>query len=217
MRFREPFDDLFGRRSNVALLRHLVLYRREATGRELARSVGLDPKTCHDSLRDLERQKVVDRRRIGTAMLYSLRTEQPVVRAVLEPAFEWERTLLDRYARELRELLGPQALSIFLFGSTAKGTEDANSDIDLLVVSRDRTAEAVDAKSDDAASRLIDVHGRFPQIIVMDARDFTLKFMKGDSFLMEILRTGRLLDGLQVHEILKHGRAKSRRRRGSRG
>jgi predicted nucleotidyltransferase len=218
MRFREPLNDILGRRSKVVLLRHLVLYRRESTGRDLARFTGLDHKTCHDALRDLARHHVVFQRRIGSAWAYSLNSEFPVVREVLEPAFEWERTLPDRLARDVRKFLGRDALSIFLYGSTAKGTDDPNSDVDLLIVTRDRRGiRALDRKLDSDPEWLIDKYRWVPQYLFMDARKFRTQFMNGHYFLKEILRSGRLLDGLQVGELLKHGRPAHRRSRGPKG
>ena len=217
MRLREPFTEIFGRKSKVALLRYLILHRGEATGRDLARSVGLDHKTCHDALRDLDRNDIVRRRRVGRAWFYQLNHGFPIIKDVLEPLFAWERDLPDRFARDLRKELGPDALSIFLFGSTAKQTDVAESDIDLLVVARDRAGlRALDQRQDQASSRLLKKYSRVPMWGFMDVQEFRRKFMKGDRFLDEILRTGRHLAGLRVQELLKHGRPTHRRPKASR-
>jgi hypothetical protein len=50
--------------------------------------------------------------------------------------------------------------------------------------------------------------------VFMDAREFRTKYLKNDPFLIEILRSGRHLDGLRVEEILEHGAAPNR---GSKG
>src|SRR5687767_94747 len=125
MRFRRPFDEILGRRSKVALLRYLVLSRVETTGRDLARAVGLDHKTCADALVDLVRSHIVLYRRVGRARLYALNYDFPVIKEVFEPMFGWEYELPERFARDLRQTLGPDALSVFLYGSTAKGTDVA--------------------------------------------------------------------------------------------
>jgi len=215
VRFHEPFNEIFGRPSKVALLRYLVLYWRETTGRDLARSVGLDHKTCLDALRDLVRNDIIRQRGIGRAWAFSLNHGFPIVKDVLEPLFEWERDILDRLARDLRKALGRDALAIFLYGSTAKGTDKAESDVDLLIVARDRASiRVLEEKSDASSARLMANYSRVPQHLFMDVRTFRAKFMKSDRFLTEILRTGRLLDGLHVQELFKHGRPA---RRGSKG
>lgn len=212
MRFRRPLDEILGRRSKVALLRYLVNSGRETTGRELARSVGLDHKTCHDALRDLDRNDIVRRRRVGRAWFYQLNRGFPIIKDVLEPMFTWERELPDRFARDLRKEFGRDALSIFLFGSTAKQTDVAESDIDLLIVARDRAGiRALDQKQDGASSRLLDKYSRVPMWGFMDVQEFQTKFKNGDPFLSEILRSGRHLAGLRVEELLQHGRPTHRR------
>lgn len=161
MRFKKPLDEILGRRSKVVLLRYLVLSGVQTTGRQLARFVGIDHKTCIDALQDLVRSRIVRRRGVGRAKLYSLNTDFPIVKDVLGPLFEWERELPDRFARDLRKELAPDALSIFLFGSTAKQADVAESDIDLLIVARDRAGlKALDRKQDEAASRLMAKYGR---------------------------------------------------------
>jgi len=212
MRMQRPLDDLFGRRSKVALLRYLVLSRRETTGRDLARSVGMDHKSCLQSLKELGREGIVNMRGVGQAWFIRLDPDFPLVRDVLVPLFEWERGLPERLARDIRKSLGRDALSIFLFGSTAKGTDEAASDVDLLIVARDRAAiRLLREKAHDNFDRLIKEYSRVPQHVYMTAREFAAKYYKGDRFLSEILRTGRHLDGLREDEILKHGAAPNRR------
>ena len=216
MRFIRPLDEILGRRSKVALLRYLILHRSEATGRDLARSVGIDHKTCTDALRDLIRSDLVRRRGVGRAWFYQLNRSFPIIKEVLEPLFDWERGIPDRFARDLRRELGRDALSIFLFGSTAKRTDVAESDIDLLIVARDRAGlRALDQKLDLASDNLMATYSRVPQFVFMDVFEFRRKFLNGDRFLNEILRSGRLLDGLQEEELLKHGRPPPRRPRHS--
>jgi len=207
MRFRHPLNDILGRRSKIVLLRHMVLFRKECTGRELAGYTGLDHKTCHEALRDLRRHRVIDLRRIGTATAYSLRADHPIIREVLLPAFEWERNLIDRFARDVRKLLGPDALSIILFGSVARGTEEPESDVDLMIVTRDRpTARALNRKVGPIMVSLADTYGRVPQFIVRDVRTFRAAFRRQDPLFSEIVAAGRVLAGLPFREILKHGR-----------
>jgi predicted nucleotidyltransferase len=215
MRIRNPFDDIFGRRSKVALIRYLIRSRRETTGRDLARSVGLDHKACLESLADLDRENIVQRRGVGRAWFFRLNLEFPLVREVLIPMFDWERDLPERLARDIRKVLGRNALSIFLFGSTAKGTDERESDVDLLIVGKDKAAiESLKEKAHESFDRLIKNYSRVPQHVYMDAREFTTKYRKKDPFLTEILRSGRLLDGLRVEEILKHGAPPNRRSKG---
>ena len=216
MRMIAPLDEILGRRSKVVILRYLLHSRREATGRDLARSVGLDHKTCREALRDLVRNDVVHRRGVGKAWLYALNADGLLVKEVLAPIFSWERALPERLASDLRRAFGPEALSIFMFGSTARGTDKAESDVDLLVVARSESAIGIlKERAVDAWERLRP-YARPPQPVFMDVEEFTRKYRENHYFLAEIVRSGRHLHGLRIQEILDYGRTKSRRSKGGR-
>lgn len=206
MKFDRPLDRILGQRSKVALLRHLVRTRAEQSGRELGRFLGLDQKTCHAALRDLAEQGLVECRAAGTARLYKLNDRHALVTGILEPAFEKETSLLADYAKELRELVKLPLVSIILFGSVARGEERAQSDVDLVLVTR--TAKSIDA-AEDALDRatvsLATRYGNPPQILTFAREDFRKRARAGDGLVSEILRTGRVLYGKPFSEILKNG------------
>lgn len=206
MRFDRPLDDLFGQRSKVALLRFLVRMRVEHNGREISRFLGLDPKTCHAALQDLARQGVIQYRKTGTAILYKLNDRHVLVRQVLEPAFEKEAHFLEAYAKELRERARIPLVSVILFGSVARAQEKPKSDVDLIFVTPKGKAGA-DRQSalDHVASELATGYGNPPQVLLFDRREFSRKAKAGDSFVSEILRTGRVLYGRPLSELLKNG------------
>jgi len=218
MRFRNALDEILGQRSKVAILRLLVRTRAELSGREVARSLNLDHKTCHAALRGLAEQGVVEARRLGTAVAYRVRVDHPVTQDILIPAFEKEQGLVDRYVRDALSLSGVVAESVVLFGSVARGEEEARSDVDLLLLIRDRkdqekAEDALDATAGTLAAR----YGSVPQFIVRDAQTFKAKVLKGDPFFSEVLRTGRVLVGKPLNEILNDGRKEDRHSKRSSG
>lgn len=206
MKFDRPLDDLFGQRSKVVLLRHLVRTRGEHNGRELSRFVDLDQKTCHAALQDLARQGVIEHRRVGTAIVYRLNVRHVLVRSVLVPVFAREDRFLEDYAADLRRRVSLPLVSVILFGSVARREERPGSDVDLLFVTRDgRPPEVYQAALDRAMVDLAAQYGNPPQVIVMDRRQLRRKLKAGDPFLREVLRTGRVLYGKAFAELLKDG------------
>lgn len=204
MRFHHVLDEVLGRRSSVRLLRFLVRSGGEHSGRDLARLVGLDHKTCHQALRDLAEQGVVTARRIGTATAYSLRQDHPLVQDILRPAFENEETLIEGYVREAQKLSGVPVESIIIFGSVARKEEVARSDVDILVITRDAhsKAQAEDAFA-AAAGALAARYGSVPQFIVEERRSFRNRVIHGHPLHSNILRDGRLVVGKPIAELLK--------------
>jgi len=218
MQFRNVLDEILGQRSKVAILRLLVRTRAELSGREVARLLKLDHKTCHAALRALADQGVVEARRLGTAVAYQVRVDHPVTQDILIPAFEKEQGLVDRYVRDAIALSGVVAESVVLFGSVARGDEEARSDVDILLLICDRKTQArTEDALDAAAGTLAARYGSVPQFIVRDCRTFRAKVLNGDPFFNEVLRTGRVMIGKPLNEILNDDRKEDRHEKRSSG
>jgi predicted nucleotidyltransferase len=204
MRFHHVLDEVLGRRSNVQLLRFLVRSGGEHSGRDLARLVGLDHKTCHASLRALAQEGVVSVRTLGTASVYTLREDHPLVTDILRPAFEREDRLLERYVLEARDQAGVPLESVILFGSTARGEEASKSDVDILVITRDAESrkKAQEALA-SVAPGLARKYGSVPQFLVEERRTFRDRVVHGRPLEENILRTGRVIAGKSIPELLK--------------
>jgi predicted nucleotidyltransferase len=204
MQFRQVLTEILGGRPKVDLLRLLVRTRGEHSGRDLARLLGLNHKTCHAALRSLAAQGVVGSRRLGTAYAYSLRDRHPVVRDILEPAFAREERLAEVYVREAVRKAGPPPLSAVLFGSVARGAERAESDVDVLFVVKDAASKAAKKRAlDAAAGELAAIYGSAPQFVVEDLPSFRRKVAAGDPFLSAVLREGRVVLGKPFAELLR--------------
>jgi hypothetical protein len=205
MKFDRPLDEVLGARSKVALLRLLVRTRGEQTGSELARQVSLDVKTCHTALQELAEHGVIGYRRAGAAILYRLNDRHFLVKALLQPLFERESTGVAAYAKDLAARVRAPLVALILFGSVVRKEERAKSDVDLVwVVPSAPAIRPTEDKVDRAASELAVRYGNPPQVIVLDRESFRLKAQKGDSFISEVMRTGRVLKGKPFAEILKH-------------
>jgi predicted nucleotidyltransferase len=100
---------------------------------ELIRRVGSGTGAVHRQLARLEEVGLVTVERVGNQKLYQARRESPV--------FEELRSLIVKtagVAGPLREALLPHADGMeaaFIYGSVAKGTDKAGSDVDLMVIS----------------------------------------------------------------------------------
>jgi len=215
MKLVHPLDDILGRKSNVALLRYLFRSPVETTGRQLAREVGMDHKTCLKAVRDLECENIVRIRRVGRACFVQISSVFHLLRDVLKPIFEWEENLPDQMARDIAKAAGPLAASIILFGSTAKKTDTWKSDVDLMMLAR-RAADlpALDERGNQVSDVLYANYGRSSIPLTMDLKTFRSRLAEKDYFLEEIVRTGRVLHGLRM-EDLAHEPTKDRSRKRS--
>lgn len=114
--------------------------RRPMTGREIARLTG---RTSHrgvlDVLARLVEHGLVDREEAGRALLFTLNREH-----LAAPAVDVLAGMRVELLRRIREAVGAweiEPLHASLFGSTARGEGDTDSDIDLFVVRPDVVAE----------------------------------------------------------------------------
>ena len=190
----------------LRLLRHLWSSGAPHTGRELARAVGLDPKSASIALRELAASGVVYRRRAGRAYLYSLNTDNYVVSEILRRIFEGEQNWLQALAAEIREAAGRHVEAIVLYGSAARGQARPESDIDLLVVTRSQVDPAVILERINSHRlRLEERYGYPLSILVMTRAELREKAQAGDRFVLDILEQGRVAAGKPLSGLVTHG------------
>ena len=123
-----------------AVLTLLARTNRPLTGREVAR---LLERRSHggvlDALNRLTKQGIVNRQEAGRALLYTLNREH-----VATPAVELLAELRPELLRRLSEAIGGWKIApahASMFGSTARGDGDTDSDIDLFIVRPDEVDE----------------------------------------------------------------------------
>lgn len=111
-----------------------LLENEDISLRELARKVNIGSSTAKMQLDYLLKNNIVDKKVIGRNHLFRLNINNFVVRQikilnsllVLKKSWIIEE-ILEKY---------PSTLSILLYGSVAKGIDDKESDIDILIVTR---------------------------------------------------------------------------------
>jgi predicted nucleotidyltransferase/biotin operon repressor len=206
MMFSGVLDVVLGQRSKVRLLRLLLRSHGQLTGREIARQTGLSQRTCHTSLRGLERQGIVLRSRAGTAHLYRLNEEHVLVTDVLVPAFRTETDLVQKYADAARLGLKIPVESVILYGSVARGTERPGSDVDLMFIVRDaKVAEKGRMLLGPLAASLARRFGSVPQIVFTDSRTFRSNVRRRNPYYSAVVQDGRVLFGKPLSELLPNG------------
>lgn len=117
----------------------LVLFFRQPFGqfhlRGVAKECLVSPPTAKTQLAKLVREGLVERTRKANLVLFKANTENVRFR-LLKTAYSLERLEKSGFLRYLKLQLQP--LSLVLFGSTAKGEDSPESDIDLLIISKSK-------------------------------------------------------------------------------
>ncbi len=187
MKFHNVLDEILGNRTKVKLLRAFFTHpEKEFTESELQRIAGIPQASVHRNVKSLLANGTLDRERIGKANLYSLNKEH-ILYALLQNLFENEKNLLSELKKSLKgsiESFSGIELAV-LFGSVVKGTERADSDIDIFIVSK-----ADRSQVEEEMKKLIHVIGnKFGNMVSpMIKSDTEIKDIKSSSIYKELIK-----------------------------
>ncbi len=194
---------IFGRKSRLEILQCLYDSGEPLTGREIARRAGFSPQQTHNELKALVSLGITERKIAAPSHLFTLNREHWVVKEVAGIIFEKEKTWLNELLREFSGKLPHSVKSLILFGSAARGRLRPGSDIDLLaLVGNEKDGkEAAGYFSGRGAEMLSRYHYPLaPVILPID--EFRKRYKQRDKFAREILKTGRVVQGALLTEIL---------------
>lgn len=160
MRFHNVAETLLTSPARVAVLKALLnAPGREWSGREIARASGVSAPQAMEALYRLYDEALVRQRRTGRVSLWTL-DERHFLAGRLRPLVDVDSASQRELVAALEAgLKGSGALEAFLFGSVARGDEDPNSDVDMLVVFPDNRRAA--AWTDRLRDLEVEVLARF--------------------------------------------------------
>ena len=147
--------------------------------RELARLTGVPPGSLHRELRTLADTGLLVRRPVGNQVRYQANRDYL---AFEELAGFFRKTAgLADVLREALSSLDAQIRLAFVFGSVARGRENADSDVDVLVVGEATFSDVVLVLA-PTSGRI----GREVNSVVMTPAKFADKHRQGDPFIRRI-------------------------------
>ncbi|WP_165670757.1 nucleotidyltransferase domain-containing protein [Metapseudomonas otitidis] len=178
-------DTLFGlQRQRV--LSWLLLHPEQALHvRELARITDTHPGSLHRELARLAEAGLLLRSQQGNQVLYQANRQCPVFEE-LAGLFRKTSGVVD----VLRAALAPLSASIeyaFVFGSVARGEEQAHSDVDVLVIGSAGFVDLVRALNPCQAQL-----GREVNPVLYGVQEFQRKLAEGELFIRELVSRPRL-------------------------
>jgi len=184
MRINKPLNQILGNKNKVAILRHLVLYPSEvATGRSLARELGMNQATCNNALNSLHRAGIVTRKHAGRSTMYQIARDTAVCEELLKPLFQAETLMPKEAVRMLVSGLEVKSIRAFLFGSMARGSDTPESDADILLVVNDGVDrnKALDRLSENTPEAYRRFHTGF-NVVLLTESELAAKRKQKDNF-----------------------------------
>ncbi|HAH32809.1 MAG TPA: hypothetical protein DCL44_10900 [Elusimicrobia bacterium] len=151
---------------------------------EIAKNLQLDKRNLVKKLKEFEKDGLLKKTARGNMKLYSINDKYPLYN-------EYRKIILATAGAEysLRKILAvfPDISEAYIYGSYARDTMDAHSDIDLLVVGG-HSVLALQCKLTALQKTL----GREINAVNMDTKEFKEKKESGDPFIVGILNSKKL-------------------------
>lgn len=208
MWLRRPLDDILSSPAKVAILRAVFNAPAPMSGRERIRSAGTSYGPGWQALQELVASGVLTKTDHGRATTYELRNPDEALIGALRDLFWTEQSRSREFGEDLAHAL-PEARSIILYGSEARGEANSGSDTDLLIVVEEKT-EALEEKIIDAC---LEVAARHEVALSWHVADIARmrEWEHSDSdFWRNVQEDGIVLHGERIERLKRlcqHGRA----------
>ena len=164
--------------------------------RELARLTGTSAGTLHKELTKLTQGGVLRRQEVGNQVRYSANRDCPIFEE-LASILRKTSGLVDVLASALSGVEKNLALA-FVFGSVARGEQQSNSDVDVMLVGSLSFADAVQVLHPAQATLQREIN---PVVYSLD--EFRRRAASDDSFVREVLAKPKLFMVGNENELRK--------------
>jgi len=190
MLFNVYLETLLGSKVKVKVLRALLRFETKTfTLRELAEHVKVSHTAVLKSLGDLQGMNIIKIESHGTSNLATINKESCLYKE-LKRLFDFEVQTIQQLKKEIKTIF-PKVKSLALFGSIAMKKEGIDSDIDVLVITQDKSKiNEIIAKNQESFSKQF---GNVISAHIMTEGEFKRKI--NTSLVKDILESHILIDG----------------------
>ena len=184
-------EEIFGSKVKVKIIRTMFRYPTKTfTGRELANlTKGVSHMAVADSIKDLIDVSLIKIEHHGTSNLLTLNKESYLFK-MLKDFFQAEEDTISSLKEQILTNLSDIKM-VVLFGSVAKKQEEANSDVDLLIVAKNK--KLVKKVINENQDKILKIFGNLISPIIVDENEF--KKMKNKPFAKTLVKHYELLKG----------------------
>lgn len=175
MLYRNYLEKLLGNKTKIAMLRAFYKIPDKIwSSRDLARFIGAYNTTILDNLGDIEDMGLVDIGLHGHVKTIKVNKESFVFTNIVKPLFEKEDKTLKALIEQLKLSIMPKDTDIFvLFGSVVEKKEKPSSDIDLLIVTKNK--EKIDRVMSEKQGLISRMFGNEVAACIMSPHEFKEK------------------------------------------
>lgn len=190
MLFSKYLETLLGSKVKIKMLRAFYRFPTKTfTSRELAKHIKVSHTAVLKSLGDLQGMNILKIESHGTSNLITI-NQDSFAYSDLKKIFDFEQHTLE-YLKEEFKIIFSKAKIIILFGSVAQRKEKFNSDVDLLIVTKNKswTESAIAANQETFSKRF----GNVLSAHIMTENEFKRK--RNTPFVKDLLQNHILIKG----------------------
>ncbi|MBU1862214.1 MAG: nucleotidyltransferase domain-containing protein [Candidatus Omnitrophica bacterium] len=206
MKIHNKLDEILKQGSKIKILRLLFIDNDEHTGRGIAKNIHMSASATYTTLQEMKDEGLLSVRKKGNAILYKLQEDSHIVKKLLRPLFKKEKSLYDDLMSLVKKYLLTQKkdiVSIALFGSAAQGKETSRSDIDIVIIVKNkRGKEKTDKMTDQLSIVLAKKFSAAISPYILTMAEIKEKHLKKQPLIKAILESNRLIYGKPIERIL---------------
>lgn len=208
MKITKPLDNILNTEAKIRILRFLCRTGAEWNGRQIAKEIGVTPKTAHMALNALNKEKVLLLRNMGKTHVYSLNEDNFLVAELLKPLFLKEDNILNDIIKVIKRKISTSKakgviLSVAIFGSISKREDHPSSDIDLAVIVKNTNAKTITERLfEEIGLKISEEFGNIISPYINTKAAFKAKYKKGPPVIKNILKSHTLVYGEMLEGLL---------------
>ncbi len=201
MRYDTILEDIFGQKVKLKILRYLVSNPEGKSARGIAAASDVNHWQCSKTLKALHASGIISLKLTGNNHIYALNKSAYLVKEIIEPLFSKEKEYLGNMLKSSKTLSSKNVESVSLFGSTARGENSSESDVDLFVVVKDGK-EKVTEQFDSEKQALRTEFGLKVSPYYVTEKELKNRFSQKDSLIKEVVRDYITIKGKTIGELL---------------
>ena len=191
MKYHNYLENLFGSKVRIKLIRTLYKFKdRSFTLSELSRYSNVTRQGITKVIDDLNGMNLIRLERIGNSIIIRLNRNE-FINNILK-VYDLEKNTLNNLIGVIKSYFkDKEVISLALFGSVAKGEENFNSDIDLLIITKNKKLSL--KISEKCNLEVIDKFGNVLMPYILNKNEF-----KKSNIREEVIRNHILIYGEEL-------------------
>lgn len=194
-------EQVFGSKNNIKVLRHLARHENwEFNITELSKDLIINKGILSRLIKKLKENNLINLNQKGKILLFKINKDNLLIKNFIIPIFKLEENLFDDLIKpKLLGLKSDNILSIILYGSYSSGNFKLNSDIDILIVVKNKIN--LDDRINELKKFFLE-NDLLLRIDVMSSKEFKQLSKIKEPLIVSIEKNHKILYGKNLDELL---------------